>query len=163
MQNTNIEKLNRQINTLVKNVKGEDTFVNQKKSVTYSEFLSNKMLLVLTIRKGIPYSLFASIKSLAPFSENEWAGLLEISSKTLQRYKKSSKNFKSAQSEKIIELAEVANLGSEVFGNMEKFKLWLETPNFSLGKLKPIELLKDSYGKEMVLGELTRINYGILA
>jgi hypothetical protein len=26
-----------------------------------------------------------------------------------------------------------------------------------------MELLKDSYGKEMVMAELTRINYGILA
>lgn len=58
--------------------------------------------------------------------------------------------------------AEVMNLGVEVFGGMEKFKLWLDTPNHSLGNLKPVELLKDSYGKELVVGELTRINYGIL-
>jgi len=46
---------------------------------------------------------------------------------------------------------------------MEKFRLWLDTPNFSLGKMKPLDLLKDSYGKELVLTELTHINYGILA
>ena len=50
----------------------------------------------------------------------------------------------------------------KLFGEMEKFKLWLDTPNFSLGNLKPMELLKDSYGKELVISELTRINYGIL-
>jgi uncharacterized protein (DUF2384 family) len=44
---------------------------------------------------------------------------------------------------------------------MEKLGLWLNTPNFALGKLKPIELLKDSYGKEMVIGELVRVNHGI--
>ncbi len=66
-------------------------------------------------------------------------------------------------SEKIIEMAEVTQLGLEVFGSMEKLKLWLETPNFALGSLKPLELLKDSYGKEMVTEELTRINYGILS
>jgi putative toxin-antitoxin system antitoxin component (TIGR02293 family) len=60
-------------------------------------------------------------------------------------------------------MAEVTQLGLEVFGNMEKFKLWLETPSYALGNLKPLELLKDSYGKEMVTGELTRINYGILS
>jgi hypothetical protein len=27
--------------------------------------------------------------------------------------------------------------------------------------MKPKELLKDSYGKEMVIGELTRIEHGI--
>jgi uncharacterized protein (DUF2384 family) len=41
--------------------------------------------------------------------------------------------------------------------------MWLETPNFALGNQKPFELLKDSYGKEMVMGELTRIDHGILA
>ncbi len=60
-------------------------------------------------------------------------------------------------------MAEVTNVGLDVFGDMEKFKLWLDTPNFALGNLKPKELLKDSYGKEMVISELTRINYGILA
>ena len=74
-----------------------------------------------------------------------------------------SKQFKSIQSEKIIEMAEVTNVGIDVFGDMEKFKLWLDTPNFAMGNLKPFELLKDSYGKEMVIGELTRINYGIFA
>ena len=59
-------------------------------------------------------------------------------------------------------MSEITNLGLEVFGDMEKFKLWLDTPNFSLGNLKPIELLKDSDGTEIVIGELTRINHGIL-
>lgn len=81
----------------------------------------------------------------------------------MQRYSSAfGHHFKPLQSEKIIEMDEVTKVGLDVFGDMEKFKLWLNTPNFALGKLRPIELLKDSYGKEMVIGELTRINYGIL-
>jgi uncharacterized protein (DUF2384 family) len=30
-----------------------------------------------------------------------------------------------------------------------------------MGDLKPAELLKDSYGKEMVMAELNRIEHGI--
>jgi putative toxin-antitoxin system antitoxin component (TIGR02293 family) len=60
-------------------------------------------------------------------------------------------------------MAEVTNIGLDVFGDMEKFKQWLDTPSFALGNLKPLDLLTDSYGKEMVMGELTRINHGILA
>jgi putative toxin-antitoxin system antitoxin component (TIGR02293 family) len=121
------------------------------------------LLIVSLIREGIPYSFFNLIKEVSPFSELFWADLLEISTKSLHRYKKSLKHFKLSHSEKIIEMAEVTQLGLEVFGNMDKFKLWLETPNYALGNLAPLELLKDSYGKEMVTGELTRINYGILA
>jgi uncharacterized protein (DUF2384 family) len=46
---------------------------------------------------------------------------------------------------------------------MDRFKSWLDTPSFALGNVKPLELLRDSYGKEMIVGELTRIRYGILA
>jgi len=34
-------------------------------------------------------------------------------------------------------------------------------PNFALGNTRPIDLLKDSYGKEMVVAELTRVAHGI--
>lgn len=158
----NIEqKLNREISVLFK--PSSERVGSVKSNLTYSEFLSDKMLIIRIIRHGIPYSLFDLIKSVTPFSEGDWAGFLNISSKSLLRYKQASKQFKPLQSEKIIEMAEVTNVGKEVFGDLEKFKLWLDTPNFSLGNLKPMELLRDSYGKELVIGELTRINYGILA
>ena len=53
---------------------------------------------------------------------------------------------KTFHSEKIIEIAEVTKVGLDVFGNVEKLKLWLDTPSYALGKLKQIELLKYSYG-----------------
>ena len=133
-----------------------------KYKVTYNEFLTDKMAMIRVIRSGVPYSLFSLIKTVTPFSEGDWAEILDISSKSLHRYKQDAKLFKPLQSEKIIEMAEVTSVGTEVFGSLEKFKLWLNTPNFSLGDLKPIELLKDSYGKELVIAELTHINHGIL-
>jgi putative toxin-antitoxin system antitoxin component (TIGR02293 family) len=157
------QKLDKEISIILKRSGIDKKFYTSRGDVTYADFLSNRMLMILVIREGIPYSLFKLIQHYTPFSENDWAGFLEISTKSLQRYKQSSRNFKPIQSEKIIEMAEVTNAGLDVFGDMEKFKLWLDTPNFSLGNLKPIELIKDSYGKEMVLGELTRINHGILA
>ncbi len=63
--------------------------------------------------------------------------------------------------EKIIELAEVTNFGKKVFDSNEQFYLWLNTPSFALGNLKPAKLLKDSYGKELVMAELNRIEQGI--
>ena len=93
---------------------------------------------------------------------NDWANVLDISTKSLQRYKTSpERHFKPIHSEKIIEMAEVTKVGLDVFGNIDKLKLWLNTPSYALGNLKPIELLKDSYGKEMVISELNRINHGI--
>ena len=102
------------------------------------------MLMIQVIRAGVTYKLFQLIQDLTPFTEDNWADLLGLSSKSLQRYKQTSKSFKPIQSEKIIEMAEVTNIALDVFKDMKKFKLWLETPNFSLGDLKPMDLLKDS-------------------
>jgi len=160
---TNIEqKLDKEISILFKHslVFGKDNPI--KNRLTYAQFISNKMLIIAAIKNGIPFSLFKVIKLYTPFSENDWADFLNISTKSLQRYRQSARNFKPIQSEKIIEIAEVTNIGLDVFGDLIKFKLWLDTPNFPLGNLKPFELLKHSYGKELVIGELTRINYGIL-
>ena len=156
-------QLRRELKKYVKNTEFENQFSSLKSDLTLSGFLKNKLLIVYTIRKGIPYSIFALIKDYTPFSINDWAEYLNISGKSLTRYSQSDKTFKPIHTEKIIELAEVTNLGLEVFGDDNKFKLWLETPNYALGKQKPFELLKDSYGKEMVMGELTRIDQGILA
>ncbi len=141
----------------------EEFQINVSKHITYATFLEDKMLIIVAIRTGIPYSLFKLIQDYTPFSENDWANFLNISTKSLQRYRASSEHrFKPIHSEKIIEMAEVTKVGLDVFGSMEKLRLWLNTPNYALGKLKPIELLKDSYGKELVISELTRINHGIL-
>lgn len=156
-------KLDKEITSIVKRSKFDHRFFEVKNNVTYSDFFTNKLLMILVIREGVTYNLFNLIKHSTPFTEENWADFLDISTKSLQRYKQTSKSFKPIQSEKIIEMAEVTNVGLDVFGDMDKFKLWLETPNFSLGNLKPMELLKDSYGKELVISELTRITYGILA
>ncbi len=163
LKNSITPKLDKEISKIIKRSSFDKKFISTTKDITYSDFLSNKMLMIFIIREGVPYSLFSLIQHLTPFTDDNWSDFLGISTKSLQRYKRTSKSFKSIQSQKIIEMAEVTNVGLDVFGDMEKFKLWLETPNFSLGNLRPLELLKDSYGKELVIGELTRINYGILS
>ncbi len=157
------KKLNKEISTLFKHSSTTGQAVGRKINITYDDFLSNKMLIITAIREGIPYSLFDLIQHYAPLSEMEWADFLNISTKSLQRYKQSAKQFKPYQSEKIIEMAEVIKVGLDVFGDINKLKLWLDTPNFALGNMQPMKLIKDSYGKELVISELTRINYGILA
>lgn len=154
------EKLNREFSSYIKQLRID---IERIKKLSLADFLSNKMLIITAIRSGIPYSLFDLIQDYTPFSENDWANFLDISRKTLQRYKTLPEhNFISNHSEKIIEILEVTKVGLDVFDNMDKLRLWFNTPNYALGNLRPIELLKDSYGKELVIGELTRINHGIL-
>jgi len=159
----NIDKLNQEIAFYFRQSSFENFSIEISKNITYEEFLTSKILIIIAIRAGIPYSLFDLIQDYTPFTDQDWAKFLDISTKSLHRYKMTSSYlFKSIHSEKIIEVAEVTKIGLDVFGNMDKFKLWLNTPNFALGRLKPIDLLKDSYGKELVISELISINHGIL-
>lgn len=127
-------------------------------------FLQNRMLLIESIRKGVSYALFQQLQSFSPFNEAEWAEYLNISQKTLQRNSKTEAfHFKPIHSEKIFELAEVSNLGSSVFDSPDAFRLWLNSPSPALGNHLPKQLIQNSYGKELVIDELHRINHGVFA
>jgi putative toxin-antitoxin system antitoxin component (TIGR02293 family) len=150
------------LNGFLKSIEQEKNIRFMEEKVTYKTFFNNRMLIVYSIRNGIPYSLFQEIRETTPFTESDWASFLNLSTKSLQRYKQEKEHiFKPIHSEKIIELAEVTNLGREVFDTVEQFYLWLNSPSVALGNLKPLELLKDSYGKELVISELNRIDQGI--
>lgn len=129
--------------------------------VTFNELFTDRLMMTTMVQKGIPYRLFEQIQHVTPFSENEWATILELSTKTLNRYKMENRYFKTLHSEKIMELAEVTQEGVNVFGDIERFKQWLHTPNYALGNKKPLVLLKDSYGIDLVMAELTHIDQGI--
>lgn len=157
-------QLDKVVRSYVTKVERESGYKLINKNIGYCDFLKNKMLLVYAIREGVSFELFSLIKEVSPFNDEDWASFLGISTKSLQRSKtKDDFVFKPIQSEKIFELAEVTNLGQEVFDSQSAFYAWLNTPSFALGNLKPIELLKDSYGKEMVLNELHKIDFGIFA
>lgn len=131
---------------------------------SFTHFLANKMQIVKAIKQGLPFAFFELVSRLAPFTETEWAELLNLSTKSLQRYRKARNfHFRPAQSERIIEMAEVSSMGIETFGSQENFKNWLSAPIFALGGYTPLQLLGHSYGKEMVMAELNAINHGILA
>jgi putative toxin-antitoxin system antitoxin component (TIGR02293 family) len=158
------QKLNREVHDLIKNSRMQTYQLKVIRNITYDDFLSNKMLIIGAIRTGISFKFFSLIMESAPFTETDWTEFLSISTKSMQRYKAvSAHRFKPVQSEKIIEIAEVSKAGLDVFGDMDKLKLWLATPNYALGKLTPMELLKDSYGKELVMRELIHIEHGVLA
>ena len=157
-QNIAINKVNESLSVYVKNI----GILSSK--ISFADFFHDKMLLVQAIRRGLPYKIFTQIKSFTPFTEADWAEYLDLSTKTLQRYRDDKDfYFKPIHTEKIFEIAEVTNFGVEVFGSSEKFYSWLNTPSFALSGHEPGELLRDSYGKEMVMAELNRIDHGIFA
>lgn len=113
------------------------------------------------VREGIPYYAFEKYAAISPLSMTEWSEYLEISERSLQRYKKDNKTFDRMRSERIMEIAMVLKKGVEVFGDREKFMIWMNSKIIALGRIKPKELLDSSYGIKLLNEELIRIDYGM--
>ncbi len=159
-----ITAVNEAVEAYVQSIDSAHKFLPRGEKINLSSFLDDKMLLIYAIRQGISYSFFSKIQDITPFSEEEWAEYLNISTKSLQRYRKATNHlFKPVLSEKILELVEVVYLGHQVFDTTDQFYNWLHSPSLALGGQPPAELVKDSYGKELVMDELNRIDHGVFA
>ncbi len=112
-------------------------------------------------RKGLSINDFQLLAESAPLSLSEWSHMLNISERSLQRYQKSGHTFSLPESEKLLRLAHLFNKGKSVFGEPQKFFAWLKHPNAIFSGDTPQSLLNSSFGLELVLDELTRIEHGV--
>lgn len=119
--------------------------------------------LVKLSRKGIAISLFEDIVRSNSYTIKEWSKFLHLTERTIQRYKKENRKFESLQTERIIEIAKLQLKGIEVFGSKSYFEEWMNSKVIALGNIRPIELLDSSFGIEMLMDELGRIEHGVLA
>lgn len=164
MNKTKISDQNneKQLYSIIESLK-KDPIIEDSHPPQYGDFFSDKLKISLLINSGLSYTLFEKLQNNTEFTKNEWADFLDLSIRTLDRYKNENKIFKAPQSEKIIALLEILNRGKNVFGDLDNFKLWLLIPNQALGRERPIDLLENSYGRELLNAELTHIEYGIFA
>jgi putative toxin-antitoxin system antitoxin component (TIGR02293 family) len=114
-------------------------------------------------RRGIKASQFSKYQKSSPISEQEWAGILHLTLRTLYRYKTENKTFDPIASERILEVIGILQKGKEVFGNEEKFGIWLHIPSIALGGKAPLEFFDTSTGLQYIRDELGRIEYGVFA
>lgn len=134
----------------------------QAASYGLENLYDNKLFVSRFIQEGVSIDFFESIKNLIPFKDNDWSKYLDLSLKSFQRYSQVKNfTFKPIHSEKIIELVEVMTFGMDVFGNKDSFEAWLDTTSIVFNNQKPADFLYDSYGKELVMAELNRIEHGI--
>jgi len=137
---------------------------NNSKFFTYFKTLmQDRLQVVKTIKSGLSNSFYKDLLKYLPLTEARWASIFNVSTKSLQRYLEGDHVFKPIHSEKLIEMTEVTLQGLETFGSQEKFSLWLHTPSMVFEGILPVDLLSDSYGKDLVLVELARIDNGIFA
>jgi putative toxin-antitoxin system antitoxin component (TIGR02293 family) len=95
------------------------------------------------------------------FSQAEWANILHISDRTLQRYIKENKPFEGLYAEHLLQLDNMANLSLEIFSKPEKVKNWLTTSKQVLNNTLDFSSLKSFWGVKLISNELGRIAHGV--
>ncbi len=91
------------------------------------------------------------------------AGLLNVSLKSLNRYRQENKKLSPGKSERVLKLMKLYRKGEEIFGKVEEFRKWMDEPAYGLGYMIPETLLETSGGIDLIMEELTRIEFGDLA
>jgi putative toxin-antitoxin system antitoxin component (TIGR02293 family) len=106
-------------------------------------------------------SQFHELSQKLPFTQQEWADILHISDRTLQRYIKDNKPFEGLYAEHLYQLDNMADLGLQVFGNVKSLEQWLRAPRQVLGELQDFATLKSFWGVKLIANELGRIEHGV--
>jgi putative toxin-antitoxin system antitoxin component (TIGR02293 family) len=113
-------------------------------------------------RQGFPKKALLALAKKISLNIQELSNILHISERTLQRYEDDA-IIKTEYAEKAVELARLYTRGEEVFGSMDKFKLWVKSPSLAFNGEAPVTILDTSAGFDMVFKELGRIEHGIFA
>ena len=115
------------------------------------------------IINDLNFNDFQKIAAKVDFTQKEWADILHISERTLQRYAHDNGSFNSNVIDRLIQIKKVIQRGQEVFGSYERFNLWLRGNPYMLEGQLSIHSLASIEGINNVLTQLGRIEHGIFA
>jgi len=113
--------------------------------------------------KDFSYTEFKKIADKSPFTQAEWAAMLHLSERTLQRYAKNEGSFAPMNAERVLQIAKVLEQGKITFGKVESFYSWLKAEPYMLEGNLSINDLSTYDGIQKILIQLGRIQHGILA
>lgn len=133
-------------------------------NLTFKSLENNDIYKLIDVtREGIDYNTFNEFTISYPLNSSTWSKILNMSERTIQRYRREKKRLDSIHTEKLLLIMLLFNKGVSVFGNTSNFLAWLNAKNIPLGGVKPIDLLDNSFGINMVKDELIKIEHGVLA
>ncbi len=118
--------------------------------------------LIALTREGVKKSSLKSLAAYLGISMETMSRLLHSSHRTIQR-KDDEALLDTLKTEKILELAAFAQRGIEVTGSKEAFKEWLHSPLISLGNKTPLDFLDTSFGIQLALKILGRLEQGVFS
>jgi putative toxin-antitoxin system antitoxin component (TIGR02293 family) len=113
--------------------------------------------------KDFTYNEFKKNADKTPFTQTEWAAMLHVSERTLQRYAKNNGTFSFINAERFQQIMNVIERGKKIFNKTEYFYEWLNSNPPALEGNLSVASLTTYDGIQKTLAQLGRIEHGILA
>ncbi|MEO6453096.1 MAG: antitoxin Xre-like helix-turn-helix domain-containing protein [Ginsengibacter sp.] len=113
--------------------------------------------------KEFNYKEFAKIADKVPLTQKEWADILHISERTLQRYAKDNGVFNFSVADRILQIDKVIKKGIHVFGSIDKFMKWISDNPYMLEGRLSLHSLASIEGINRIFTQLGRIEHGLFA
>jgi AraC-like DNA-binding protein len=113
--------------------------------------------------KDFTYEEFKKTADKVPFTLSEWAAILHVSERTLQRYAKNNGKFAPINAERFYQISQVLAKGKKVLGKTTWFYEWLHSNPPTLEGELSFNSLTTYDGIQKILTQLGRIEHGILA
>jgi putative toxin-antitoxin system antitoxin component (TIGR02293 family) len=109
------------------------------------------------------YNDFKKIAGDTPFTQAEWAAMLHVSERTLQRYAKTNAHFAPINAERALQIGQLLKKAQAVLGHLDNFYQWLKRKPQALEGQLSLESLTSADGINKIFTQLGRIEHGLFA
>ena len=121
--------------------------------------LNNPNQLLERARKGADSTVFYDLALVGNLTENLLASIINISARTILNYAQQGKKLEPAQSEHLLKLVLLFELGITAFGTADEFNIWLNK-KFWNAKDAPMDWLITPGGVDMVKAQIEQLMEG---
>lgn len=129
-------------------------------TATLPHAVNSEVEMLDVLNAGLPVETLKVMKSQGIVDDNEMK--MFIPARTMAR-RKEKERLSPEESDLLARLARIDDFAVEVFGNHEKARKWLRTPNKAVKGHIPLDLLRTDYGARIVESILGRIEHGIFS
>ena len=132
-------------------------------AMAYSTLPTDDLGIMMAAEAGVAYGAYQPLLERQGIAGKDWAKLLHVSERTLQRIQQDKRRLDAEASERLLEVNRLMAHGAEVFGSQDRFLEWANRVVYSLGSRRPIDLMQTLAGMRLLHAELGRIQYGMPA
>lgn len=119
--------------------------------------------LIARLKRGLPASAFDRLKDELGLAAETLADITGVSTRTLARRKQRAEPLAPATSERLLRIARLYEIATDVLGGEAEARRWLKTPNVALGGQTPLDYSDTEPGAREVEDLLGRLAHGVFA